>query len=237
MKQFFIASLLATLFGAISMSAFANWRWVDENGIVHDGERPIHYTYPANPFGPTVDQTGKPRSGAEPQAQAPAAPKVLPWPTAESETQAAQPQQAVAAKPQGPARELPWPLIMPEDILPPVEPRQTEQPNTARAEPPREFPWPTEVAAGGSAQQIAAYPVRSDKPVIMYATRWCPVCAKARNYFQRNGIPYTEYDIESNPGARDRWAEYEAGGVPVILIGEAGIIGFDAERFDELYQQ
>lgn len=236
MKQFFIASFIATLFSAISLSAFANWRWVDENGIVHEGERPIHYTYPANPFGPTVDQTGEPRPGADPQAQAPAAPKVLPWPTTESAAEPAQTEPAAAA-PKGPVREFPWPLLTPEDILPPVEPRQTEPPNTAASEPPREFPWPTEATAGEPIQQAAAYPVRSDKPVIMYATRWCPVCAKARQYFQRNGIPYTEYDIESNPGARERWREYDAGGVPVILIGDAGIIGFDAQRFDELYQQ
>ena len=31
------------------------------------------------------------------------------------------------------------------------------------------------------------------KKVVMYATSWCGYCRKARNYFKKNAIPFTEY--------------------------------------------
>ena len=38
--------------------------------------------------------------------------------------------------------------------------------------------------------------------VIMYATDWCGYCKKARRYFRKNGISFTEYDIEKDAAAK-----------------------------------
>jgi hypothetical protein len=54
-----------------------------------------------------------------------------------------------------------------------------------------------------------AFPTQAEekKPEVkMYATSWCPYCAKARAYFARRGIAYVEVDIEKS---REGRAEYD----------------------------
>lgn len=74
------------------------------------------------------------------------------------------------------------------------------------------------------------------KPVTMYATRWCGICARAREYFRQQGITFREYDIEDNPGARQRWRDMGGRGVPLIVVGDQLMMGFSAGRFNALYQ-
>ena len=73
------------------------------------------------------------------------------------------------------------------------------------------------------------------KPVVMYTTQQCGYCKKARNYFNRRGIAFTEKKVDQD---RDAWAEYQkldATGVPVILIGRKRMNGFSEARFDKLF--
>ena len=72
--------------------------------------------------------------------------------------------------------------------------------------------------------------------VVMYATSWCPYCAKTRAFFKKHGIAYTEYDVERE-GARD--SEYKAmggRGVPFILIGNDKVRGFDEPALQQLLE-
>lgn len=73
------------------------------------------------------------------------------------------------------------------------------------------------------------------KRVVMYSTAWCGVCKKARNYFQKNGIRFTEYDIDKSKKAREAFDRYGNGGVPLILVGKQTMRGFGAARFERLY--
>lgn len=71
-------------------------------------------------------------------------------------------------------------------------------------------------------------------PVVMYATSWCPYCAKARAYFGRKGIAYTEYDVEKSPTANAEFKRLGGRGVPLILVGREKMSGFSEEGFDAL---
>jgi len=71
-------------------------------------------------------------------------------------------------------------------------------------------------------------------PVVMYATSWCPYCAKARAYFGRKGIAYTEYDVEKSPTANAEFKRLGGRGVPLILVGREKMSGFSEEGFDTL---
>lgn len=75
----------------------------------------------------------------------------------------------------------------------------------------------------------------SAKRVVMYSTQWCGVCKKAKNYFAKNKIPYTSYDIENNKKAQMDFKAMGATGVPVILIGNKKMLGFSPGRFQKLY--
>ncbi len=63
--------------------------------------------------------------------------------------------------------------------------------------------------------------------VVMYATSWCGYCQRARDFFEENKIHYTEYDIERDRSARERYAEYRTPGVPLIIVNGKVVRGFD----------
>ena len=86
-----------------------------------------------------------------------------------------------------------------------------------------------------SVKTQAAY--AANQRVIMYATSWCPVCEQARRHFRYNNVQYVEYNIEDNPGARERWRKLGGRGVPLIVVGDQLMSGFDAQRFNRLYQR
>jgi glutaredoxin len=66
--------------------------------------------------------------------------------------------------------------------------------------------------------------------VRMYATDWCGYCKQARQYFARNGIRYTELDVEKSDAARAEYQRLGARGVPVILVGEQRMNGYSEDR-------
>lgn len=78
--------------------------------------------------------------------------------------------------------------------------------------------------------------LNSGKKVVMYSASWCGVCKKAKRYFKQNKIKFTEYDIEKSAKGRSDYRKLNAGGVPVILVGQERMNGFNIEEFEELYQ-
>ncbi|MEZ5530726.1 MAG: glutaredoxin family protein [Porticoccaceae bacterium] len=72
--------------------------------------------------------------------------------------------------------------------------------------------------------------------VVMYSAEWCGICKKARKYFQQQGIPFREYDIETSRKGRQDYESLNGRGVPIILVGSKRMDGFSAERFQSLYK-
>ena len=66
-----------------------------------------------------------------------------------------------------------------------------------------------------------------DEDVVMYSTSWCPYCRKARRFFRQANIPYTEYDVEKSARAYEEYQRISGRGVPVIVIGDQVIQGFN----------
>jgi glutaredoxin len=70
-------------------------------------------------------------------------------------------------------------------------------------------------------------------PVVMYSTRHCPVCMKARKWLLDIEIPYVERDIERDQGAAAELAEkgrrqgVPTSGVPVFDVRGKLVAGFD----------
>lgn len=73
------------------------------------------------------------------------------------------------------------------------------------------------------------YTSANQPAVILYSTSWCGYCSKARSWFKRNGIAFTEKDVEQDPAAtqelRAKVGAYS--GVPVIDVGGTIVRGFD----------
>jgi glutaredoxin 3 len=69
-------------------------------------------------------------------------------------------------------------------------------------------------------------------PVLMYATSWCPWCARARQLLAEKGVRFTEIDVEQVEGARQQMRERSGGRhtVPQIFIGDRHVGGYDDAR-------
>lgn len=73
--------------------------------------------------------------------------------------------------------------------------------------------------------------------VVMYSTSSCGYCKKARSYFSKNKISFTDYNIETNNKARLEYIKMGARGVPVILVGSKRLNGFSIKSFESIYNE
>ncbi|MEK7628564.1 MAG: glutaredoxin family protein [Patescibacteria group bacterium] len=66
------------------------------------------------------------------------------------------------------------------------------------------------------------------KSVVIYSTPTCHFCKLAKDYFDKNGIKYTAYDVSSDIEKRNEMIEKSGQmGVPVIIIDNEIIVGYD----------
>ena len=79
--------------------------------------------------------------------------------------------------------------------------------------------------------------VGTDSGVTIYTTEWCGVCKRAKAFFQQNGVPFREWDVEKTEYGAIKFKQLGGGGVPVITLGSEKMMGFDASRFMALWQQ
>ena len=68
--------------------------------------------------------------------------------------------------------------------------------------------------------------------IVMYCTRWCPACRRARVWFQGHNLEFTEVDIDAVLGAADqvkRWANGTRT-TPTFDIDGTILVGFDERK-------
>ena len=74
----------------------------------------------------------------------------------------------------------------------------------------------------------------SAKPITLYMTSWCPHCKRARAYFHQRGLAFTEIDVEDSEAGRKEYLALGGGGVPIILVGDKVMRGFNPQAFERL---
>ena len=73
------------------------------------------------------------------------------------------------------------------------------------------------------------------KTVEIYSTPVCKYCSLAKDFFKKNNIAYTEYDVASNQAKKEEMIEKSGQlGVPVIDVGGDIVVGFDEKILKEL---
>ncbi|MBI3070989.1 MAG: hypothetical protein HYY84_02575 [Deltaproteobacteria bacterium] len=96
--------------------------------------------------------------------------------------------------------------------------------------------------AGGSVSRDATAGGPRVKSVIMYATKWCGVCKRARKFLEARGVSVVERDLESEPGARSEMLAkakkqgVATRGVPVFDVAGKIVPGFSEARIAKLIQ-
>ncbi|OGH76764.1 MAG: NrdH-redoxin [Candidatus Magasanikbacteria bacterium RIFOXYC2_FULL_40_16] len=70
--------------------------------------------------------------------------------------------------------------------------------------------------------------------VEIYSTESCPYCFKAKDYLKEKKVRYIEYNVaEDHKRAKEMMEKSGQMGVPVIVVDDEVIIGFDKEKIDE----
>ena len=73
------------------------------------------------------------------------------------------------------------------------------------------------------------------KNVTIYSTPSCHFCHMAKDYFLENNIAFTEYNVASDLEKRKEMIKKsEQMGVPVIIIGDELIVGFNQPLVSKL---
>jgi glutaredoxin-like YruB-family protein len=73
------------------------------------------------------------------------------------------------------------------------------------------------------------------KKVTIYSTPVCVYCKMAKDFFQKNGIAYQEFNVASDAVAReDMFKKSHQMGVPVIDIEGQIVVGFDKKMLESL---
>ncbi|CUU03485.1 Glutaredoxin-like protein, YruB-family [Candidatus Thermokryptus mobilis] len=71
--------------------------------------------------------------------------------------------------------------------------------------------------------------------VIIFTTPTCPWCRAAKQYFMQKKVKFTEVDVTKNQSAvKDLIRLTGQTGVPVILIDNRPVVGFDKAKIDKL---
>ena len=75
------------------------------------------------------------------------------------------------------------------------------------------------------------------KPVKIYSTPTCHFCHLAKEYFKEHNVQFEEVNVAGDPVMAREMIELSGQrGVPVILIGDDFVVGFDQERIDSLLE-
>ncbi len=67
--------------------------------------------------------------------------------------------------------------------------------------------------------------------VVLYTKNHCGKSKSAMKLLDEAGIRYEERNIDLTPSAREEFRALEAGGVPVIVIGDRKIVGWDRDAY------
>ena len=75
----------------------------------------------------------------------------------------------------------------------------------------------------------------SQPKVIIFTTPTCSYCTTAKRYFRENKIRFKDIDVSSDQrSAMDMQRKTGQTGVPVILINNRPIVGFDKPKINRL---
>ncbi|MBP7767040.1 glutaredoxin family protein [Candidatus Saccharibacteria bacterium] len=72
-----------------------------------------------------------------------------------------------------------------------------------------------------------------DKDIIIYSADWCGFCHAVKKYLDDKGVKYIEKNIEQDPKFAEECVEKSGQmGIPVTIIGNEVIVGFDRPKID-----
>ena len=66
--------------------------------------------------------------------------------------------------------------------------------------------------------------------ITLYSTRGCAHCRQLKQWLKQHQIPFRDMDIQRNPRAMREFQRHGGRGIPLLLVGDRTIQGFDPKR-------
>lgn len=130
----------------------------------------------------------------------------------------------IAPEPPAPSPDIP------SEEIPVPKPPADQTPETTQLD--QLPPLPAEPAA----EEVPDWKMdlaRKRVMITMYATQWCGVCRKARDYMEANRIDFMELDTDDNAVAQERLGELNPRKtIPTFQIDELVYVGFREDIFE-----
>jgi len=74
--------------------------------------------------------------------------------------------------------------------------------------------------------------------VKVYTTPTCPYCDQVKKYLKQKDVDFVEYNVaENKERAKEMIEKTGQRGVPVTVINDEAIVGFNQEAIDQALQQ
>lgn len=72
------------------------------------------------------------------------------------------------------------------------------------------------------------------KKIDIYTSESCSYCYAAKEYFKQKNISYMEHNITKDTASRKELINMGYRSVPLIIIGEERVVGFDKDKIENL---
>ncbi len=72
------------------------------------------------------------------------------------------------------------------------------------------------------------------KNIKIYSSNTCSNCTLAKEYMKEKGLEYEEKNISTDPEAKKELISMGYMGVPIIMIDDETVVGFNKDKLDEL---
>ncbi len=79
---------------------------------------------------------------------------------------------------------------------------------------------------------FAAYYPDTATKVLVYGTSTCPYCEKTRALLKTSQVAFADFNIDKADKAKKDFVELKGEGVPLIIIGNRRIEGFDPKAIE-----
>lgn len=70
--------------------------------------------------------------------------------------------------------------------------------------------------------------------IVMLSAEWCGYCDQLRADLKRTGVKFRELDVESDAEGAAAWEALDGNGVPVTVVGQSVVHGYDPDGIRKL---
>lgn len=68
----------------------------------------------------------------------------------------------------------------------------------------------------------------------LYTATWCGYCQHLKESLDASGVPYLDHDVENSSEGKQYSESHRFNGVPVTVIGQETVEGYDADRLESV---